>query len=117
MIKQHRLLLTGFQSNVDQYLKESDYMLMPSKKEGLGMAAIEAQVSGVYVFASDRLPLDTDLGLISYLPYEMSASQWADEIHNFVMNEMKYSRSLNRKRLQKFDITRIAEQIALFYES
>lgn len=117
LIKQHRLLLTGFQSNVDQYLKESDYMLMPSKKEGLGMAAIEAQVSGVYVFASDRLPLDTDLGLISYLPYEMSASQWADEIHNFVMNEMKYSRSLNRKRLQKFDITRIAEQIALFYES
>lgn len=80
------------------------------------MAAIEAQVSGVYVFASDRLPLDTDLGLISYLPYEMNALQWADEIHDFVINETKYSHSLNKKRLQKFDITRIAEQIASFYE-
>lgn len=57
-----------------------DVFLMPSKSEGFGMAAIEAQAAGIPSIVSDGVPIivDVGLGLICFLPYD--AALWAKTI-------------------------------------
>lgn len=77
----------GFTPNPETSMHKASYLLMPSIKEGLGMAAIEAQVAGCFVFASDRIPKDTNLGLISYWSLELGAEVWAEKICSFIAND------------------------------
>lgn len=95
-------------------MRKAAYLLMPSIKEGLGMAAIEAQAAGCFVFASDRIPRDTDCGLIAYWPLEVGPKAWAQKICSFIANnEIKnyqLSDSINR-----FDIKHISNKITKLY--
>lgn len=47
-----RVFLLGFVPNVRQYLKAADVLLMPSRKEGMPMALLEAGHAGLPVIAS-----------------------------------------------------------------
>ena len=47
-----------------------DVFAFPSIYEGLGMVAVEAQVAGVKVIASNQVPLEADMGLMQYRPLE-----------------------------------------------
>jgi glycosyltransferase EpsF len=48
-----------------------DVFAFPSIYEGLGMVAIEAQVAGVRVVASEYVPLEADMGLFQYRPLDV----------------------------------------------
>ena len=49
-----RVKLAGFRSDIAQILACADCFAFPSKREGLGMAAIEAMASGLPVIAGDN---------------------------------------------------------------
>jgi glycosyltransferase involved in cell wall biosynthesis len=70
----NRVRFLGFRDDIQELLQAADLLVMPSLFEGLTIAAIEAQCSGVYCLLSDqmaeetvvsgnavRLPLDTAL--------------------------------------------------------
>lgn len=49
-----KVILTGNVNNVNEYLKAADVFVFPSKREGLGLAALEAMASGLPLLCSNR---------------------------------------------------------------
>ena len=70
----------GNSNNIPEDIAGLDVFLMPSKSEGFGMAAIEAQAAGIPAIVSTGVPtiVDVGLGLIQFLPFE--TEQWANAI-------------------------------------
>lgn len=110
------IMFRGWVPDVENYLKNASYMLMPSKKEGFGMTAVEAQLSGVLVFASDRVPRDTDLGLIECYPLD-SAEKWADRIFSIIDNDDKRKYRLKHEKIRDYDISNLATKVFGAYKN
>jgi glycosyltransferase involved in cell wall biosynthesis len=70
-------------SDVPKELSETDYMLLPSLREGLPNVALEAQAMGVPCFLSDDITRATDCGLCAFLSLNDSAEAWASVIMNY----------------------------------
>lgn len=67
--------------NIEDFYQAMDCFLMPSLYEGLGIVAIEAQISGLPVVCSDRVPESACVTDISIsIPLENSKKQWADQV-------------------------------------
>lgn len=95
-------------------LKTSSGMLFPSKKEGFGLVAVEAQAAGVKCFASDTVPSSTDCGGMEYLPLSAGAKYWADRIiEDFQKNGGKHERF----DCSAFSAENVAEQYSKIYSS
>lgn len=56
-----KIMFLGNVNNVNEYLMAGDVFLFPSKFEGLPMALIEAQISGLYSVVSEAIPQETDI--------------------------------------------------------
>ncbi len=56
-----KVMFIGSVSNVNDYMQAMDIFLFPSFFEGLGIAAVEAQASGLPVIVSDAVPQDVRL--------------------------------------------------------
>ena len=63
------VVFIGPRNDVELWLNIFDVYMMPSLFEGFGISAIEAQISGSFVLASNNLPKLSDVGVhrISYL--------------------------------------------------
>lgn len=72
----------GERTDVPDWMKIFDIYLMPSLYEGLGIALLEAQASGVYCVASSAVPKEADMGLrlIDFISLDNSPEQWAERI-------------------------------------
>lgn len=105
-IKQYRLddkvFVVGNVKNVPTYLMAIDVFAMPSYWEGLSLAALEAQASGVYCILSDTVSAEVKVNdNVKFLPLELD--RWAEEITN---SDERISRSKAAVNLrnQGFDI-------------
>lgn len=67
-------------TDVPKELSESDYMLIPSLREGLPNVALEAQAMGVPCFISETVNRETDCGLCTFLALENGPRYWAETI-------------------------------------
>lgn len=68
----------GSRDDVPQLLQAMDLFAMPSRFEGLGIAAVEAQVSGLPCILSDRLPREAQFREnVVFLPID-SAASWSE---------------------------------------
>ena len=71
----------GSREDVGDIYQAMDVLFMPSRFEGLGIAAIEAQAMGLKGVVSDNVPRMADYtGLISFLSLRASTDEWADAI-------------------------------------
>lgn len=71
----------GMREDVSQFLQCMDVFVFPSLYEGLGLALIEAQASGLYCFASDNVPTDACVSsLLQYLNLDDSIERWKDAL-------------------------------------
>jgi glycosyltransferase involved in cell wall biosynthesis len=79
-----------------------DCFVFPSRYEGLGLVAVEAQAAGLPCLLSDRVPEEAvvDPNLVNVLKLEDGAKQWADKIM-----EMKHggSKSDSANHLRAFE--------------
>lgn len=80
--------LLGERRDVAKLLSASDIFIFPSIYEGVGLAALEAQASGLKVIASDNVPEEAELkkGMIVRLP-TWSAQEWVDTISQNLESE------------------------------
>ncbi|MBR3508974.1 MAG: glycosyltransferase [Lachnospiraceae bacterium] len=67
-------------SDIPLLLAESDYMLIPSLREGLPNVALEAQAMGVFCFISDTVYQGTNSGLCEFLSLDEGPKKWAEFI-------------------------------------
>ena len=76
------VFFAGVVEDVSEYLAASDLFLFPSVFEGLGIAGLESQASGLVTLASEgAIPKDIAVtDLLHFLPLEQGAAAWAEEI-------------------------------------
>ncbi|MEP9406902.1 glycosyltransferase family 1 protein [Peribacillus frigoritolerans] len=74
----------GIRNDIPKLMRIFDVFVMPSKYEGLGGAAIEAQAAGTPSVLSNTLPqeVDMDLGIIQFLSLEVPKEKWGELVIN-----------------------------------
>lgn len=80
---QDNVLFLGERKDMNAFLSAIDVFIFPSIYEGFGIAAVEAESSGVKTIVSDKVPKETNVsGAAIYLPIDnqTDASLWAKEI-------------------------------------
>ena len=101
-------------SNVADLLCASDFFVFPSIVEGLGIAAIEAQASGLFTICSDAVPPEAKItDRFVSLPIN-DPCIWAEEISAlpFLINRDYYADAVKNAG---FDISTSAHQIGNLY--
>lgn len=75
------VVFTGAVPDVPGYLQAMDIFLLPSRKEGLGIVAIEAQAAGLRCIVSDRVPEEAGITKgIQFLSIENGVEQWVEQM-------------------------------------
>ena len=81
-------------------LSAMDCFVLPSRHEGLGLVAVEAQAAGLPCFVSDRVPAEAvvDAKLVKFLRLEDSPESWAE----FVLAARGLKVQASQKHLEQF---------------
>ena len=78
------VVFLGMRDDIPDILQTFDVFLFPSIYEGLGLALIEAQASGLNCLASTAVPSETKVtDNVTYYSLEESADKWAQKILEF----------------------------------
>lgn len=104
----------GTRDDIAEILMEMDFMLFPSKWEGLPIVLLEAQASGIPCFISDTITQEVDIGLCTVLTLNEDERVWANKIHHYI-NTNSFNKSINNNRLKKFDIKNTVKELESFY--
>src|SRR5437660_12509651 len=72
----------GIRNDIARLMLGSDVLLFPSRGEGLGMVAVEAQAAGLPVLASTNVPAECVVvpELVQFKEVEEGEAAWADEL-------------------------------------
>lgn len=113
-----KVFFLGNRDNVNELLQGFDIFILPSIYEGFGMAAIEAQASGLPTIVSDKVPIDTQM--VSRLYYRKNLSAGIDEWARLVE---KISTTIDEQRQDTsdvlidkgYDISESAKQLEKIY--
>ena len=78
---QNNIIFVGAVEHVSQYYSAFDCLLFPSIFEGLPFTLVEAQISGLEIFASTNITTKVNVtGTIEYLDLSKDAEYWAEHI-------------------------------------
>jgi glycosyltransferase involved in cell wall biosynthesis len=77
---QDKLRLIGIRKDIPRLMRAADMLFFPSRQEGLGMVAVEAQAAGLPVLLSDAVPREAVVvpELVTSLRLSESIGRWAD---------------------------------------
>jgi glycosyltransferase involved in cell wall biosynthesis len=72
----------GIRKDIDRLMLASDVLLFPSRAEGLGMVAVEAQAAGLPILASANVPVECVVvpELVRFKEVEQGEASWADDL-------------------------------------
>ncbi|CAM2076864.1 MAG: Glycosyltransferase subfamily 4-like N-terminal domain-containing protein [uncultured Clostridium sp.] len=118
LIKEYKLerniTLLGSRRDVPNILTKMDFMLFPSKWEGLPVTLVEAQVANLPCFISDKITDEADLGLCTVIPLEKGEKQWAELINNYIKNS-NFKKEIIEGRINSFNIKNVVKDIERMY--
>lgn len=79
-----KVLFLGNKADVNRYYNAMDVFAFPSRYEGFGISAIEAQASGMPVILSDNVPVEACLtGMCVFLSIEQGVEPWIEAVLTF----------------------------------
>jgi glycosyltransferase involved in cell wall biosynthesis len=108
------VLFLGVKNNVQDYLFAADCYVMPSLYEGLPVAGVEAQCSGLPCVMSNLITEEVAItDNVTFLDLNESISVWCDEILKCKSIERKDQTKVIRE--QGYDIDEIADRMQRFY--
>ena len=112
-----RIRFVGIRKDVDRLMLASDVLLLPSRGEGLGMVAVEAQCAGLPVLASTHMPRECVVvpGLVQFKEVESGESAWADDLLRFVGQSRDVEGSNRRVAASAFSIESSAQALLRVY--
>lgn len=101
-------------NHIQDYYQAMDWFVFPSKYEGLGIAAVEAQYTGVKTILSDKVPCEAIINSETIrVKLGKSARYWAEKMLNNHCHRI--SVSINKK--DTYDIVSNAKKLELYYLS
>lgn len=100
---------------IEKYYSAFDYFVFPSKFEGLGIVLIEAQISGLQCFASEKvIPASVKITeRLTFINLKQSPTLWAEKIP--LNNVYAKERNNIAVRGDSYDIKNIAKQLEEIY--
>ena len=109
------VIFTGIRSDINEIVQAMDFFVFPSLYEGLGIALIEAQTSGLPCVISDKVPDESILtkDLVTVMSLEQSAEEWAAHIVSRLGVE-RYNR-VDEIKARGYDIAETAKWLEEFY--
>lgn len=110
------VMCIGKQDNINEWLSAADDFLFPSKFEGLGIVAIEAQATGLRVIAAEGIPDDADIGigLFNKFPlYQMNV--WLDLMSMEPFSEIERQEYTNRIKSSQYNINNVLNTLESIY--
>lgn len=105
----------GSKPDVYRYLQAMDVFVMPSLYEGLSLASVEAQASGLPCFFSDTVSAECQMSdKVSFLPLSSPAEHWAE----YILSVDISSRSSGHGDVRQagFDIQSTTDKLIYFYQ-
>jgi glycosyltransferase involved in cell wall biosynthesis len=113
---EEKVIFTGAVDNVNDYMQAMDCFVFPSRFEGLGMVAIEAQAMALPCFLSDGIPKEVAItDLVHFIALNESPSRWREAIMN---QQLKIRMDMSATvKVAGYDITNVAEKIRDIYLS
>ncbi len=77
-----RFKLVGVRHDLPQLMRSAEVLLFPSREEGLGMVAVEAQAAGLPVLVSTGVPKECMViaELCEFMTFDQPIEQWADAL-------------------------------------
>lgn len=109
------VLFYGTTSSPEETLWAMDVFAFPSRFEGLGIVAIEAQTAGLPVFCSEAIPKEAYVTEQMYqIPLDRGAAVWAEQI-SACQPMRDRTQSVFKVRKSGFDIQDVARQVADYY--
>ena len=104
----------GNVKNTNELLSAADFFIFPSIVEGLGIAAVEAQASGLYALCSDSLPPEAKI-TDRFLSLPITEPEvWAQELEK-LSPPTERERYADTVRACGFDISDTAAEIGRLY--
>lgn len=108
----NRVIFLGVCENVYELYNVMDSFLFPSLYEGLGMAAVEAQINGLPVITSTAVSKEINIAdNIKWLSISDSLSVWS----SFIINSRRRSVDVKYMKNNKFDIVTEGKKIEKLY--
>jgi glycosyltransferase involved in cell wall biosynthesis len=77
-----RIVLAGIRKDIPRLMTASDVLFFPSRAEGLGMVAVEAQAAGLPVLASTTVPREAAVipELVRFQSLDASEERWVEDL-------------------------------------
>lgn len=78
-----KIVMAGIRKEIERFMLASDLLLFPSRGEGLGMVAVEAQAAGLPVLASTAVPRECLVvkGMVRFLEVSENLELWLQSIN------------------------------------
>lgn len=113
-----KVIFAEVRSDVEKIYSALDIFVFPSIYEGLGIVLIEAQVSGLPVICSNRVPIEAKISNDTYeiKSLEEGKEAWGKYIAETKINEKRenvYLKYLNGK----YSISKVVDKLTEFYLS
>jgi glycosyltransferase involved in cell wall biosynthesis len=111
---QKKVVFLGTRNDVNKLLQGIDLFAFPSKFEGLGLAAVEAQISGVPCIISNKLPYEANIGHCKVLEVNHGIDAWSKEFINLKDSPRRLD-GVELARKKGFDINCEARRLKEIY--
>lgn len=110
-----RVIFFGMSDNVEQLMQGMDALVFPSYFEGIPMALIEAQATGLPVIVSSAVTSEIRLNdNVSFLHLSDGADVWINTIEEYVIRHI-YDQGYVNVRDSDFNIAKSAEVLSKIY--
>lgn len=111
------ILFLGQRTDVNHLYQAFDAFCLPSRYEGLGMVAIEAQVAGCPCVLSDQVPHEADIsGKTSFISLE-NKSSWISTVLNISSQTANRQIETSNTCAERYDISASANRLTFLYVS
>ena len=109
------ILLLGWKTDIENYLQAMDAFLLPSRFEGLGIAAVEAEASGLPCIVSDHVPKEVAFSeTTQHIPLRIS--EWCDSLEELAELQFDRQQGVDIVCGAGYDIRRQAKILEGLYE-
>ncbi|WP_426355797.1 glycosyltransferase [Latilactobacillus sakei] len=112
------LIIVDPTEKIEDYYSAMDAFVFPSRYEGLGMVAVEAQLSGLPTICSDAVPNEANISsLFRKINLNSTNTYWANKIIATVKSNTsdRLANSINITKNTNYDIEKNAPKLVDYY--